>query len=50
MKEAAIALEFEKAALLRDQVFELRHALVDKDDSVPQWQKAQKLAELEDSA
>jgi excinuclease ABC subunit B len=48
MKEAAQQLEFEKAALLRDQVFELRQALVDKDDSVPQWQKAQKLAELED--
>jgi excinuclease ABC subunit B len=50
MKEAAVQLEFEKAALLRDQVFELRHALVDKDDSVPQWQKAQKLAELEDQS
>jgi excinuclease ABC subunit B len=48
MKEAAQQLEFEKAALLRDQIFELRQALVDKDDSVPQWQKAQKLAELED--
>ncbi len=48
MKEAAVQLEFEKAALLRDQVFELRHALVDKDPAIPQWQKAQKLAELED--
>ena len=48
MKEAALQLEFEKAALLRDQVFELRHALVDKDYTVPQWQTAQKLAELAD--
>ena len=48
MKEAALQLEFEKAALLRDQVFELRHALVDKDPAVQPWQKAQKLAELED--
>lgn len=31
MKSAAKALEFEKAALLRDQLVELRKALVDKD-------------------
>jgi excinuclease ABC subunit B len=48
MKEAAQQLEFEKAALLRDQIFELRQALVEKDASIPQWQKAQKLAELEE--
>ncbi|MCC6191710.1 MAG: excinuclease ABC subunit UvrB [Anaerolineales bacterium] len=48
MKEAAQQLEFEKAALLRDQIFELRQALVEKDSSIPQWQKAQKLAELEE--
>ena len=47
MKEAAHNLEFEKAALLRDQIFELRQALVEKDDKVPAWRKAQKLAELE---
>ncbi len=29
MKEAADALEFEKAAAIRDQIFELRHLLVD---------------------
>ncbi len=46
MKEAAQALEFEKAALLRDQVFELRQALVEKDD-IPEWEKAVRLAELE---
>ncbi len=31
MKAAAKALEFEKAALLRDQVIELKQALADKD-------------------
>jgi excinuclease ABC subunit B len=30
MKRAAQALEFEKAAALRDQLFELRGALVEK--------------------
>ena len=48
MREAAQQLEFEKAALLRDQIFELRQALVEKDTSIPEWQKAQKLAELEE--
>ena len=48
MKEAAQQLEFEKAALIRDQIFELRQALVEKDDKIPAWQKAQKLAALED--
>jgi excinuclease ABC subunit B len=37
MKEAAANLEFEKAALLRDQVFELRKQLEDKD--VPEWER-----------
>ena len=46
MKESARQLEFEKAALLRDQILELRQALVEKDDKIPEWQKAQKLAEL----
>jgi excinuclease ABC subunit B len=48
MKESAQHLEFEKAALLRDQIIELRQALVEKDTSIPAWQKAQKLAELEE--
>jgi len=48
MKDAAQALEFEKAALLRDQVFELRQALVEKDPTIKEWQKAQKLAELKE--
>jgi len=37
MKEAAANLEFEKAALLRDQIFELRQQLEDKD--VPEWER-----------
>jgi excinuclease ABC subunit B len=37
MKEAAANLEFEKAALLRDQVFELRKQLEDED--VPEWER-----------
>jgi excinuclease ABC subunit B len=47
MKEAAQQLEFEKAALLRDQIFELRQSLVERDASIPEWQRAQKLAEIE---
>jgi excinuclease ABC subunit B len=41
MKEAAANLEFEKAALLRDQVFELRRQLEDQDD-VPEWERVWK--------
>jgi excinuclease ABC subunit B len=37
MGEAAANLEFEKAALLRDQVFELRKQL--EDDDVPEWER-----------
>ena len=37
MKEAAANLEFEKAALLRDQIFELRKQLEDED--VPEWER-----------
>jgi len=44
MKEAAQALEFEKAALLRDQIFELREALADKENA-PAWERAKYLAE-----
>jgi excinuclease ABC subunit B len=47
MKEAAQQLEFEKAALLRDQIFELRKSLVERDATIPEWQRAQKLAEVE---
>jgi excinuclease ABC subunit B len=37
MKEAAANLEFEKAALLRDQIFELRKQLEDED--IPEWER-----------
>ena len=37
MKAAAAELEFEKAAILRDQIFELRRALQDED--VPEWER-----------
>jgi excinuclease ABC subunit B len=40
MKEAAAHLEFEKAALLRDQIFELRKQLEDED--VPEWERVWK--------
>ena len=43
MKAAAEALEFEKAAALRDQIFELREVLVEKKD-LPPWQRARALA------
>ncbi|TEU01230.1 MAG: excinuclease ABC subunit UvrB [Anaerolineales bacterium] len=43
MHYAAEALEFEKAAALRDQIFELREVLVEKED-LPPWQRARILA------
>jgi len=43
MQRAAEALEFEKAAALRDQIFELRAALVEKED-LPPWRRAKALA------
>jgi excinuclease ABC subunit B len=39
MKEAAGKWEFEKAAMLRDQIMELR-AILDTSDNRPEWQKA----------
>ncbi|MGQ9682736.1 MAG: excinuclease ABC subunit UvrB [Anaerolineae bacterium] len=38
MKDAASALEYEKAALLRDQIMELRHQLREEQD-LPEWEK-----------
>ncbi len=43
MKQAAKDLEFEKAAMLRDQVFELRQRLNDIDDKTPEWEKVRRL-------
>ena len=45
MKAAAAELEFEKAALLRDQIFELRQAL--QDDDVPEWERIRQEARQE---
>jgi len=38
MKAAARNLEFEKAALIRDQIFELRRALEEEED-IPAWER-----------
>ncbi len=43
MRTAAEALEFEKAANMRDQIFELREALADK-ENLPPWRRARALA------
>jgi excinuclease ABC subunit B len=43
MQAAAADLEFEKAAALRDQVFELRDILAERDD-LPPWKRVQVLA------
>jgi excinuclease ABC subunit B len=43
MKAAAQALEFEKAALLRDQIFDLRRELADMEEGVPEWEKVRRL-------
>jgi len=43
MKAAAQALEFEKAALLRDQIYDLRRELSDMDEDVPEWERVRKL-------
>ena len=39
MKAAAAQLEFEKAALLRDQIFELRREMQDLDEERPEWER-----------
>ena len=39
MKDAAAQLEFEKAALLRDQIFELRREMQDMDVERAEWEK-----------
>ena len=40
MKQAAQGLEFEKAALLRDQIFELRQEL--EDERLPEWERVRR--------
>jgi len=39
MHKAAAALEFEKAAMIRDQVFDLRRQLQDAQTEVPEWKR-----------
>ncbi len=39
MHEAAAALEFEKAALIRDQIYELRRQLQDAQSDLPEWKR-----------
>ncbi|MEM7334831.1 MAG: excinuclease ABC subunit UvrB [Chloroflexota bacterium] len=47
MKEAAQQLEFEKAAVLRDQVMEMRQIMILKDskpdEKMPEWERIQRL-------
>ena len=38
MKDAAKNLEFEKAAVLRDQIFELRK-IIAEESNVPPWER-----------
>ncbi len=45
MQEAARQLEFERAALLRDQIMDLRRSLFD-DDDIPAWERVKYLEEL----
>jgi excinuclease ABC subunit B len=39
MHSAAAALEFEKAALIRDQIYELRRQLQDAQADLPEWKR-----------
>jgi len=43
MQAAAEALEFEKAAALRDEIYDLRQVLADQEDLTP-WQRARALS------
>ncbi|MBN1955525.1 MAG: excinuclease ABC subunit UvrB [Anaerolineae bacterium] len=46
MKRAAEDLEFEKAALLRDQILELRETMAEKED-LPAWERTRRRARQE---
>ncbi|MBC7250156.1 MAG: excinuclease ABC subunit UvrB [Anaerolineae bacterium] len=43
MHAAAEALEFEKAAMLRDQIFDLRRELIEADESLPEWERIRRM-------
>ncbi len=45
MKAAAEALEFEKAALLRDRIFELRAVMAEREESLPAWERERRMAQ-----
>ncbi len=47
MRTAAQELQFEKAALLRDQILELRQSMLDKGGQLPSWEKLSRLGEIE---
>ena len=47
MKAAARNLEFEKAAVLRDQIYELRGMLAEEENAPP-WERIRYLAGEED--
>ena len=47
MKEAAKNLEFEKAAALRDEMYELRNILADE-SNLPPWERIRLLSGEED--
>ena len=46
--QAAEALEFEKAAMLRDQIFELRQTLADSEADIPEWERVRRMASTPD--
>jgi excinuclease ABC subunit B len=48
MRQAAEALEFEKAALLRDQIFELRQNLAESEEDIPEWERVRRMARTRD--
>ena len=43
MRSAAESMEFEKAAVIRDQIFEFRRTLADMDD-LPPWQRVRAMS------
>jgi excinuclease ABC subunit B len=49
MKQAAQALEFEKAAMLRDQIFELRQMLAAEEQDLPEWERVRRITRTTDS-
>ena len=44
MRLAAQAMQYEKAALIRDRLSEMRKELVDLDPDIPEWERQRRLA------